>query len=109
MLSNSGYALIYESGGFVRATLFGLQGYFNLWGEARVGWKIFTCRRTAVRKIATLETVDKLDKLDDVCAICYHNLKPSTTNQVTTDHLLPLDVPYLSPSIQTILKTLTKT
>lgn len=82
LLCNSGFALIFESAGFIRAFLFGIQGYFNLWGEARVGWEVFNCRRTAVRKIATLKTVDRLDNLDDVCAICYHDLKPSSKNKV---------------------------
>ena len=59
--------------------LVGLHAYFNLWCEARVGWKIFTRRRTAVAKIATLETVIELNELDDVCAICFHELKPSTS------------------------------
>ena len=80
LLCNSAFILVYESGGAIRAMLVGLHAYFNLWCEARVGWKIFTRRRTAVAKIATLETVVKLEELDDVCAICFHDLKPATGN-----------------------------
>lgn len=83
LLCNSAFILIYENGGAIRAVLVGLHAYFNLWCEARVGWKIFTRRRTAVHKIATLETVNELDKLDDVCAICFHDLKPSGPNNVS--------------------------
>ncbi len=79
LLCNSAFILVYESGGAIRAMLVGLHAYFNLWCEARVGWKIFTRRRTAVAKIATLETVTELSELDDVCAICFHELKPSTS------------------------------
>lgn len=79
LLCNSAFILVYESGGAIRAMLVGLHAYFNLWCEARVGWKIFTRRRTAVAKIATLETVIELNELDDVCAICFHELKPSTS------------------------------
>ncbi len=83
LLCNSAFILIYENGGAIRAVLVGLHAYFNLWCEARVGWKIFTRRRTAVHKIATLETVDQPDTLDDVCAICFHDLKPSGQNNAS--------------------------
>ena len=86
MMINSGIALIFESGGVCRATLFGLQGYFNLsffWDEALSGWKVYQQRRKAVCKIATLETVDNFMKIDDVCAICFNSLKPNHRNNVT--------------------------
>ncbi len=84
ILSNSGFSLVCESGGSIRACLFGFQGYMILWGEAWTGWKIFTRRRIAVRKIDTLDTVDpSLDSLDDVCAICFHNLTLSGRNNVS--------------------------
>lgn len=83
LLCNSAFILVYESGGAIRAMLVGLHAYFNLWCEARVGWKIFTRRRTAVHKIATLQTVVRLEELEDVCAICFHELKPvSVDNNV---------------------------
>lgn len=55
----------------------------NLWGEARTGWKIFTRRRIAVRKIDTLDTVDPAAPLDDICAICFHDLSLSGRNNVS--------------------------
>lgn len=82
LLCNSAFILIFENGGAIRAILVGFHAYFNLWCEARVGWKIFTRRRTAVHKIATLETVDQPELLDDVCAICFHDLKPTAPNNV---------------------------
>ena len=60
----------------------GLHAYFNLWCEARAGWRTFSRRRTAVHKISTLETVTEANSLDDVCAICFHELSSSGTNQV---------------------------
>ena len=88
LLCNSAFILIFESGGAIRAVLVGLHAYFNLWCEARVGWKIFNRRRTAVHKIATLETVSQFDKLDDVCAICFHDLKPNGSNNVSINNTI---------------------
>lgn len=87
MMINSGIALILESGGVCRATLFGLQGYFNLsffWDEALTGWKVYQKRRIAVCKIATLETAEEPTIIDDVCAICFNNLKPNHLNNVNS-------------------------
>ena len=86
LLCNSAFILIFESGGAIRAVLVGLHAYFNLWCEARAGWKIFTRRRTAVHKIATLETVENLDQLDDVCAICFHDLKSNGSVNVIINY-----------------------
>ena len=95
LLCNSAFILVFESGGAIRALLVGLHAYFNLWCEARVGWKIFTRRRTAVHKIATLETVEKLDELDDVCAICFHDLKSTGSNSNFVSFLLSLGNPLV--------------
>lgn len=82
LLCNSAFILIFESGGAIRAVLVALHAYFNLWCEARAGWKTFSRRRTAVHKISSLQTVTSLEQLDDVCAICFHELRPSGSNQV---------------------------
>ena len=82
LLCNSAFILIFESGGAIRAVLVGLHAYFNLWCEARAGWNVFNRRRTASEKISVLETVTAFDDIDDVCAICFNELKPSTTNEV---------------------------
>lgn len=100
MLFNSGMALVFESAGFIRAFLFGIQGYLNLWGEARVGWEVFNCRRIAVRKISTLKTVHQFDNLDDLCAICYHDLKPNSENVIN----FPINILVIIPIPFTVLR-----
>jgi len=80
LLCNSAFILVFESGGAIRAVLVGLHAYFNLWCEARVGWNTFTRRRTAVHKIATLDTVSSSVQIDDVCAICFNDLRSASPN-----------------------------
>lgn len=50
-----------------------VHAYFNIWCEAKVGWKTFMKRRTAVAKVNSLPfaTEAELENHDDVCAICY--------------------------------------
>lgn len=99
LLCNSAFILVFESGGAIRAVLVGLHAYFNLWCEARVGWNTFTRRRTAVHKIATLDTVSNSVQIDDVCAICFNDLRTTSPNVTTfTYHqlLIPFEQDKLS-------------
>jgi E3 ubiquitin-protein ligase RNF139 len=59
-----------------------IHAYFNIWCQAKEGWKVFMKRRTAVHKINSLPqaTKEQLEELDDVCAICYQTL---TSAQIT--------------------------
>lgn len=76
LFCNGGWIIIFESGGIVRAVMMCIHAYFNIWCQAKEGWKVFMKRRTAVHKINSLPeaTQSQLEELDDVCAICYQNL-----------------------------------
>ncbi|VVC36295.1 Zinc finger, RING-type,Zinc finger, RING/FYVE/PHD-type,TRC8 N-terminal domain [Cinara cedri] len=73
---NGVYIMAFVSGGAVRAAMMCVHAYFNIWCDARDGWRVFIKRRTAVKKIESLPeaTSIQLAKLDDVCAICYQNM-----------------------------------
>lgn len=73
---NGFWILIFESGGAIRAIMMCIHAYFNIWCEARAGWRVFMKRRTAVNKINSLPEAkaEQLEKLDDVCAICYQEM-----------------------------------
>ena len=75
---NGGWILIFESGGTIRATMMIVHAYFNIYCEAKTGWKTFMKRRTAAAKINSLPfaTEEDLKKHDDVCAICYQDMSP---------------------------------
>lgn len=68
--------MAFVSGGAVRASMMCIHAYFNIWCDARDGWRVFIKRRTAVKKIESLPeaTSTQLAELDDVCAICYQNM-----------------------------------
>ncbi|XP_052101535.1 protein TRC8 homolog [Mytilus californianus] len=76
LFCNGGWIIIFESGGIVRAVMMCIHAYFNIWCQAKEGWKVFMKRRTAVHKINSLPeaTEEQLEELDDVCAICYQSL-----------------------------------
>lgn len=76
LFCNGGWIIVFESGGIVRAVMMCIHAYFNIWCQAKEGWKVFMKRRTAVHKINLLPeaTQTQLEDLDDVCAICYQNL-----------------------------------
>ena len=73
---NGGWILFFESGGTIRAVMMVVHAYFNIWCEAKTGWKTFMKRRTAVAKLNSLPfaTREDLIKNDDVCAICYMDM-----------------------------------
>merc|ERR1719266_2315580 len=73
---NGGWILFFESGGTIRAVMMVVHAYFNIWCEAKTGWKTFMKRRTAVAKINSLPfaTEEELTRHDDVCAICYMDM-----------------------------------
>ena len=80
---NGGWILFFESGGTIRAVMMVVHAYFNIWCEAKSGWKTFMKRRTAVAKINSLPfaTSDELLKHDDVCAICYMDMSTAKVTQ----------------------------
>lgn len=73
---NGAWILLFESGGAIRACMMCIHAYFNIWLQAKAGWKTFMKRRTAVNKINALPeaTEEQLQRFDDVCAICYQEL-----------------------------------
>lgn len=79
---NGAWILLFESGGTVRACMMCIHAYFNIWMQAKAGWKVFVRRRTAVNKINSFAeaSAEQLQQLDDVCAICYQEM---TTARIT--------------------------
>lgn len=73
MFGNGAYTMMFESGSKIRACMMCLHAYFNIYLQAKNGWKTFINRRTAVKKINSLPEVrgDQLRDIEDVCAICY--------------------------------------
>ncbi|XP_002742350.1 E3 ubiquitin-protein ligase RNF139-like [Saccoglossus kowalevskii] len=76
LFGNGAWIMVFESGGTIRAVMMCIHAYFNIWQQAKSGWKIFMNRRTAVKKINSLPeaTLDQLSDRNDVCAICYQDL-----------------------------------
>ncbi|XP_027501517.1 E3 ubiquitin-protein ligase RNF139 [Corapipo altera] len=79
MFGNGAYTMVFESGSKIRACMMCLHAYFNIYLQAKNGWKTFINRRTAVKKINSLPEVkgSRLHEIDDVCAICYHEFTTS--------------------------------
>ncbi|XP_063307143.1 E3 ubiquitin-protein ligase RNF139 [Pelobates fuscus] len=86
MFGNGAYTMMFESGSKIRACMMCLHAYFNIYLQARNGWKTFINRRTAVKKINSLPEVklSELREIDDVCAICYQEFQ--TSARVTPCH-----------------------
>lgn len=76
LFCNGAWIMLFEQGGTIRAVMMCIHAYFNIWLQAKEGWKIFVNRRKAVARIAALEiaTQEQLDAHGDVCAICYQEL-----------------------------------
>ncbi|KAK3095328.1 hypothetical protein FSP39_013252 [Pinctada imbricata] len=76
LFCNGAWIMVFESGGAIRAVMMCIHAYFNIWMQAKEGWKVFMKRRTAVNKINSLPaaSLEQLQDLNDVCAICYQEL-----------------------------------
>ncbi|XP_061615275.1 E3 ubiquitin-protein ligase RNF139 [Phyllopteryx taeniolatus] len=79
MFGNGAYTMMFESGSKIRACMMCLHAYFNIYLQARNGWKTFINRRTAVKKINSLPELrgEQLRRIEDVCAICYQDFAAS--------------------------------
>ena len=77
LFCNGAWIMLFESGGMIRALMMCIHAYFNIWVQAKEGWKVFIKRRTAVNKINSLPqaTGAQLQAHNDVCAICYQELQ----------------------------------
>lgn len=86
MFGNGAYTMMFESGSKIRACMMCLHAYFNIYLQAKNGWKTFINRRTAVKKINSLPEVrgDQLSDIEDVCAICYQEF--ATSARITPCH-----------------------
>ena len=53
-----------------------MHAYFNVYKRAQEGWNNFLLRRSAVKRLNSLEwaTEEQLQQLNDVCCICYEEL-----------------------------------
>ena len=83
MFANGGYTMLFEAGSKIRACMMCLHAYFNIYLQARNGWRTFVHRRSAAQKINALPEARgrALRQLHDVCAICYQEF--SGTARVT--------------------------
>ncbi|XP_021427729.1 E3 ubiquitin-protein ligase RNF139 [Oncorhynchus mykiss] len=79
MFGNGAYTMMFEAGSKIRACMMCLHAYFNIYLQAKNGWKTFINRRTAVKKINSLPEVKggQLRVIEDVCAICYQEFATS--------------------------------
>ncbi|XP_067267754.1 E3 ubiquitin-protein ligase RNF139 [Chanodichthys erythropterus] len=86
MFGNGAYTMMFESGSKIRACMMCLHAYFNIYLQAKNGWKTFINRRTAVKKINSLPEVKgtQLRDIEDVCAICYQEF--ATSARITPCH-----------------------
>ncbi|XP_012693086.1 E3 ubiquitin-protein ligase RNF139 [Clupea harengus] len=86
MFGNGAYTMMFESGSKIRACMMCLHAYFNIYLQAKNGWKTFINRRTAVKKINSLPEVKgtELHDIEDVCAICYQEF--ATSARITPCH-----------------------
>uniref|UniRef100_A0A3Q1B4C9 E3 ubiquitin-protein ligase RNF139 n=1 Tax=Amphiprion ocellaris TaxID=80972 RepID=A0A3Q1B4C9_AMPOC len=86
MFGNGAYTMMFESGSKIRACMMCLHAYFNIYLQAKNGWKTFINRRTAVKKINSLPEMrgDQLSDIEDVCAICYQEF--ATSARITPCH-----------------------
>ncbi|XP_076461197.1 protein TRC8 homolog [Babylonia areolata] len=80
LFCNGAWIMCFESGGFIRALMMCIHAYFNIWCQAKEGWRVFINRRRAVARIAALDvaTQEQLEAHGDVCAICYQDLKTAS-------------------------------
>ncbi|XP_067112587.1 E3 ubiquitin-protein ligase RNF139 [Osmerus mordax] len=86
MFGNGAYTMAFESGSKIRACMMCLHAYFNIYLQAKNGWKTFINRRTAVKKINSLPEMkgEELRDIEDVCAICYQEF--ATSARITPCH-----------------------
>uniref|UniRef100_UPI00358FE79F E3 ubiquitin-protein ligase RNF139 isoform X1 n=2 Tax=Myxine glutinosa TaxID=7769 RepID=UPI00358FE79F len=80
MFGNGAYTMCFEYGSSkIRALMMCLHAYFNIYLQAKSGWKTFMNRQTAVRKIGLLPelTGKELREIGDVCSICYQEFTTS--------------------------------
>jgi E3 ubiquitin-protein ligase RNF139 len=83
LFCNGAWIMVFESGGTIRAVMMCIHAYFNIWCQAKEGWRVFTNRRLAVARIAALDsaTQEELEAHGDVCAICFQELKSATVTK----------------------------
>ncbi|CAL8299642.1 unnamed protein product [Lota lota] len=79
MFANGAYTMVFEAGSKIRACMMCLHAYFNIYLQARNGWRTFVHRRSAAQKINSLPEASgaALRAVQDVCAICYQEFSGS--------------------------------
>lgn len=77
LLFNGAWIFAFESRGTIRAFMMCFHAYFNIWQQAKAGWKACVRRRAALYKLHSLPeaTSQQLRELDDVCTICFQELQ----------------------------------
>uniref|UniRef100_A0A3Q2VZX1 Ring finger protein 139 n=1 Tax=Haplochromis burtoni TaxID=8153 RepID=A0A3Q2VZX1_HAPBU len=77
MFGNGVYTMMFEAGSKIRACTMCLHAYFNMYLQAKNGWKTFINRRTAVKKINSLPEV-RGDQLRNIEDFDFNHVKPFT-------------------------------
>jgi len=69
--------MAFVSGGAVHTSMMFIHAYFNIWCDARDGWRVFIKRRTDAKKIESLPaaTSVQLSNFGDICTICNRNMR----------------------------------
>ncbi|KAL3173702.1 hypothetical protein MRX96_041511 [Rhipicephalus microplus] len=77
LLFNGAWIFAFESRGTIRAFMMCFHAYFNIYQQAKAGWKACARRRAALYKLHSLQeaTSQQLRELDDVCTICFQELQ----------------------------------
>ncbi|XP_037504102.1 protein TRC8 homolog [Rhipicephalus sanguineus] len=77
LLFNGAWIFAFESRGTIRAFMMCFHAYFNIYQQAKAGWKACARRRAALYKLHSLPeaTSQQLRELDDVCTICFQELQ----------------------------------
>ncbi|RMZ98355.1 TRC8 -like protein [Brachionus plicatilis] len=107
---NSGYILLFESYGAIRALMILLHAYFHIWCQAYYGWLAFKNRRKLVEMFDKLPQFDQEnfvkimkkkhpekddealasiydEKLTDSCSICFDRLSRGRALMTRCDHV----------------------
>jgi hypothetical protein len=75
---NAVWIFLFESTSAIRAIGMSVHAYFNIWCEAHKGYRIYSQRKTASKKIMSLKDAgdEQLkSRHDDVCSICYEGFE----------------------------------
>ncbi|XP_078357931.1 RING finger protein 145-like [Oculina patagonica] len=76
VLGYTAWATLNGDWNYIGALVISMHAYFNVYKRAQEGWNNFLLRRSAVKRLNSLQwaTEEQLQELNDVCCICYEAL-----------------------------------